>query len=243
MEQSGKVAPLPLEDLPGEEEVGPPPLEDDDGDDVMLVPKAAPQPKKRRRTPAPPLGGRGKGGGKAPLPLDDTDVQLEPPSPPPPPVVDPAPPPPPPPPPPVEVGPPPPEEDCDDVVLAAPEDPAPRPPPAPGRGDRWFDGNGYRVRWGPDYVTPKGVRFSANWMIKCGNPLHNRCFKKRHASEAHMSECGEIEPLAFLHAWAELELTLGEHHPTSNPAQHQTVAYANAHGDELRAVIARKPDK
>ena len=133
------------------------------------------------------------------------------------------------------------EEENDDVVAELPVEPAPRPPPAADRGDRWFDGNGYRVRYDPDYVAPSGVRFSANWQLKCTNPLHRKCFKKKHVNDGSTKDCGEVEPLAFLHAWAELDTPAGERHSLQNPDQDVVIAYAAVYGEELRAILDRRP--
>jgi len=244
--KDGKVPDLALE--PPSDNDDPDPIEDGSDDDV-LAPSAQPKepPKKRRRVDAPAVGsGRGKGVGKGPpLPLPPGPPPVLPP-------IDPVPVPPvivvapvpPEPPPPIVLPPPGPpvEEEVDDDVLPVPVE-QPRIRPVEYRGDRWTDGvGGYRVRFDPDYVTPGGIRFSANWQIKCLNPHHRRrCAKKVHVSAGSTSRCGDIEPLAFLHVWGEMPVDDNAESPHSRqpPPEDAVVAYAAAHGEELREVLAR----
>ena len=133
-------------------------------------------------------------------------------------------------------------EDGDDVVVEIPKGPGePRPPPAAARADFRFDGIGYRLRYDPDYVAPGGVEFSANWQIKCNNPLRKNCVKKRRVSARSTKDRGDIEPLAFLHSWAEMDAPPGTRHFLVNPNQDVVIAYTAAYGDELRDVLARRP--
>ena len=175
--KDGKGPDLPLEAPSSDEAAGP--LEDESDDDMVLAdraPKAAAR--KRRKIETPPVG-PGKGPvPKAPLPLPPPVVV--------PPVVGPVP-------PHVVIGPghpgtPPaspvgpgePEsstEPGDDMVIPVEEEepPAPR-TRAEHRPDKWVDGLGTKVRFDPDYVTPRGARFSANWQIRCVIAGHRRCF-------------------------------------------------------------------
>jgi len=242
--KDGPVLELPLE--PPSPEHLPDPIEDLHNDDILMPglddDGAA---NKRRKSCAFPGIGHGKAPGRPPLPPPPV-----PPLPLPPPVVAPpiiVPPPQPGTPPPQPgtpplVDPPPPLDD--DVVLGSDtEEAPPRAPPVGRRGDKWFNGPlGCRLRYDPDYVTPGGVRFSANWQIKCPNPLHKSCYKKKHVSAESTAECGENQPLAFLHLWAEMEPRPGEKHSLMNPETEEVVVYAAAYARELGEAFAMRPN-
>ena len=139
---------------------------------------------------------------------------------------------------------------ADDVIIAMPEDeveePVEPPPPivprAPRREDvGWTDGLlGYKVRYDPAYVTPKGVAFKANWKIRCGNPDHpTRCQKTRNVAVNHCQDCGAIEPAAYLHVWTGTPPLPGKNHTNTDPSQEDVVAFAAAHKDDLEALVRR----
>ena len=90
---------------------------------------------------------------------------------------------------------------------------------------KWLPGIGTEVRFDPDYMTPGGVQFSANWQIRCA--VHGKkCTKKKHQSEASTTMCGDIEPLAFLHAWIPVPPAAGKSHAWTDPTDEEAKAYA-----------------
>ena len=218
----------PAEVLPIEDDPGPPPLEGD-GDDVVVhvAPKEKAKPKKSsgdgfvRR-------GRGKGG------AGGGDPPAPPPLPPPPlpPTIGPGP-----------VAVPPvvgvPEED-DDVVVAAPQPPRP-PPRKPDDKLPWHDGlDGAKVRNMKPYAAPSaGGKVMYNWQLKC--PRHDNCVKKRHIVPSSTARYGEEEPLSYLHAWIPYDPPEGGSHASVNPRDADVVAYAEAHRDALKAIVAAVP--
>ena len=193
-----------------------------------------PVPPKRPRAKALGGHGRGRGRGVAPVP------PLPPPAPPPPPeplppicpgpggVDDPG-----------SRGP---EAEGDDVVVPAPvpevEEP-PRKRARPDRGINWTASAEDRlVRYDPDYVTPQGVAFAANYTLKCGLG-HARCFKVRGVNTHNCKTFGKVEPLAFLHAWAETEPAPGKTHRTTDPSDVAVAAKVEEIGEALEEVIER----
>ena len=96
---------------------------------------------------------------------------------------------------------------------------------------------GLSVRYDPDYVVPRtGVKFTANWQIKC--PQHVKCApKKKHVSKASTSTFGPIQPLAFLHAWALGPTQPGKTHTASEPSDADVAAMATDHREELEEVL------
>ena len=94
---------------------------------------------------------------------------------------------------------------------------------------------GAQVRYDP-YRTPAG-KYAPNWMLKC--PTHNACFKTRQQVDAHTASHGDIEPLAFLHAWITCVPAPGptDTHRSKKPTAEQTAAFAGAHGAELQELV------
>ena len=239
---SGAVVPA-LEAPESEEEAQPQPIEDGGADDGILIPFGkVPEPNpKKRRTATPPVGeggassSSGHPGANAKAKAEAGPPQhLEPPVPPtapplPPPML----------PPPIVI-----EPESEDGVLVPAL--AEEPPEPMRRGSNredvaWRDSiGGYRVRYDPDYVTPQGVAFKANWQIRCTCPGHPaRCGKQRSVTLEFTAACGPIECLAFLHVWATTEPAPNKNHRRTDPEQEEVVAYATAHKDELEEVYRR----
>ena len=120
----------------------------------------------------------------------------------------------------------------------APVAPVPR---VPLRHVGWVAGlPGYRVRFDPEYTTPKGVQFKANWQIKCVYPGCPRgCHKTRSVTDAFTAAAGDIEPLAYLHKWTETPADENKTHGRTDPRQEEVVAMAEARRDAFQAVYNR----
>ena len=236
--QAGRVPDLPLE--PPSPSDLPPPVEDGGSDEDVLLPSRPPlAASNRRKTDAPPVPHAKArpviADPPGPPPLPPPPLVLPPVVVPPGPVVDP---PDPVPVPPVDVDPPPVEDD-DDVLMPAVDDAEVPRPRGRKRPDRWHDGINCRVRYDPDYITPGGVRFSANWTLQCTRPGHHKCFKKKHVSAASTALCGDIQPLALLHVWQEVDPEPGKRHNSAEPTSEQVAGFAAEHGAELWDVYHR----
>ncbi|CAK0911592.1 unnamed protein product [Prorocentrum cordatum] len=97
--------------------------------------------------------------------------------------------------------------------------------------------DGVEVRY-DDYVGPDpAASWSPNWMLKC--PRHPRCFKKRHVTERSTAKHGDIEPLAYLHAWISVEPEEGKTHPQKNPPAADVDNFASLRGAEIAEVVRR----
>ena len=96
---------------------------------------------------------------------------------------------------------------------------------------------GLRVRYFGDYVTKMG-KHEPHWVLYC-NRCPKGCHKRRGIVPAHERMYGEIEPLAFLHAWADMEWpskpTIPTH-PRDNPKPADVTRMAELHRDALLAV-------
>jgi len=244
LEAKSKVPLLALEDEAGSDTPEPEPIMDPDNDDVMapLGPPEAPKPK-RKHLPAPPRPGHGGSSGSGdPLPPHPPSPPRPPPLPPPPPS-----------PPPVDPPVPPPigwddvmvdpEEELDDVMVPDddPQPPVKKPRASYKEDAPWLDGIlGCKVRWYPDYVVPATGKLAPNWQIRCCNPAHGRCIKKRHVNADATRKAGDIEPLAFLHTWAlETDPADGKSHANSPPLDAKVQEFARAHGEELWELYRR----
>ena len=79
-----------------------------------------------------------------------------------------------------------------------------------------------------------------NWILKC--PRHGaKCLKKRHVNVANTRHRGDIEPVAYLHAWVPHDPEHGKTHSNRccNPSQEEANAYADARSAELRGIVDR----
>ena len=254
-ERAGKpLAPLADGEL---EDPAAPVLDGDstDSDIAIGVLPDAPKPKRRKITGVPRVGGASGSGGGEPPPLDAEPPVIivdPPPLPPPAPVSDsdsdv-----------PIDLPGPPPRPDeggggCggeggdgarDDsdvevdvggvIVVAAPRRVRPDKP-------QWQDSiMGFKVRFDPAYVVPRtGVRFSPNWQIRCTNPEHGACVKKRGETPSSTSTYGPVEPLCYLHAWLDVPPAPGKTHSNTNPPMESVHRFAAAHGGALEDVLRR----
>ena len=67
-----------------------------------------------------------------------------------------------------------------------------------------------------------------NWQFKCA-----RC-PDRHGCEKHKKfVVGDLKPLAFLHAWHDVEPRAGKTHRNSDPTPEAVATYLAAHGGPL----------
>ena len=53
-----------------------------------------------------------------------------------------------------------------------------------------------------DYVDPKSGRLLSTWMLKCAR--HDGCMRKRGTGARNVAQYGEMECIAFLHAWNDM---------------------------------------
>lgn len=94
-----------------------------------------------------------------------------------------------------------------------------------------------RVRYSGAYVTKQG-KLEPHWVGYC-NRCPKGCHKRRGIVPAHERVHGEIEPLAFLHAWHDMEWPSKPtvpSHPRDNPTPADVTRMAELHRDELLAV-------
>ena len=236
-----------IEDAPGEV---PPPVPIGDDDDDVVIPLMPPKQKEiRRKVLAPPHGGSAGGGGSGggdgggasssgggvpvrppplpppeslpvgepltppdcvPVPPVDDDVVIA-----------------------VEVDPPVPDDD--DVVIREPGARKRKREDAPD----WVDSlDGCRARFDPAYVVAStGQRSTANWQLMCR--LHGpKCIKKKHVSPKDAERFGDVDPLCFLHAWAETPPDPGKTHVQTNPKDDAVVRWGTARQAELPPIVA-----
>ena len=91
------------------------------------------------------------------------------------------------------------------------------------------------------YSTPAGLD-GTNWILLC--PVHgDPCRKTRKVCEAHSRRHGEIEPLAYVHAWIPCAVPADAPpkatHQGQFPTQEMVDAFAMAHRAELEVVVAQ----
>jgi len=133
------------------------------------------------------------------------------------------------------VAPPPPVDDEDEDDHVAPPSSGPVAPPKKKKEDRpWQPGlDGCEVIYDP-YTTPLG-KPAFNYLLKC--PHHTGCMKSRGDVPAHCRHYGDVEPLAFLHAWSHIPWPTDggkQTHRLENPAAREVAEYAKAHLQELQ---------
>ena len=122
--------------------------------------------------------------------------------------------------------------------------PVPEVVPRQGRRARvpdWHESlDGVLVKYEGEYEAP-GARAGSfvNWCLRCPLPGHHNCMKKRHVSILSTAQHGDVEPLAYLHAWIPCAPGPGRSHATARPSQAQVDAVVAERGDELRAIVAR----
>jgi hypothetical protein len=238
------LGPLPLDDeASGDDDVPPPPLvPPDDEDAVMCGPTEEDRkPKPARKTTPPALGpptaaapgssgASGSGGagggpgasGVAPpivLEAEEDAVVLGPPAPPTPGSV--------------------PKEDDgnsdDDVALGRAEDSDGDPEPAKPKIVKrdYIEGpTGCRLFF-KQYLAPGAAHPVPNWYMKCNH--HGSCGKRKGTNAKATATHGDIEPIAFLHAWHEL--------PWPRPGGKPTHALENPSADAVDAMVAMYADE
>jgi hypothetical protein len=141
--------------------------------------------------------------------------------------------------------PPPPPADSDDDFAPAP----PPPPPAkvaplflggpPKRAKRYPKKEGWAIGGGQvffdkEYVAPVlGARAYSNWRFVC--PHHPDCQRTLGFGVANTRNHGNLEPLAFLHAWRDVPPGPRGHRKT-HPEQEAVTAFYHDHLAELQAL-------
>ena len=55
----------------------------------------------------------------------------------------------------------------------------------------------------------------------------------------HMARFGEVEPVAWLHAWGRMPCTPDTRHSRGSPTDEAVAAFMAEHGDAVRDVFAR----
>ena len=209
-------------------------------DEVFVAPIGAPEPKAKSRSSGPGIRGRGRGRGSGPA---DTGGRGGGGTAPPVPVEGPEPPPAPGPRPPPGRGEggggapdPLPVDDGEEDMFVPPliDDPPRR---AREPGDFVDAVNGCKMNW-KSYVTPAG-RPAPNFKIKC--PYHYQCYKSRGSTDQFCSTYGAIEPIAYLHAWAEIPWPttpkMGTHRQEA-PSDDEVLAMLEAHRHEFEELLS-----
>ena len=84
---------------------------------------------------------------------------------------------------------------------------------------------------------PTGAPYP-NFQISCPREDHAHvdCMRTRGDIPKHRLMCGDVEVLAFLHVWTQVEVKPGKNHPMTFPKPKDVAAYAEAHRDELLAL-------
>jgi len=152
------------------------------------------------------------------------------------------------PPPPIPLPPPPVEVFIDPGNDAALVLPMPDDPPAPPRRARepanWTHGmDECKVTFNPGYRAPGATRAYANYQITCAGANANcpaKCHKTR--GEQFSSRHGDIEPLAYLHAWRYTPWPRDggrKSHALQDPDEAAVDAMVRDHGVELREIYNR----
>ena len=98
----------------------------------------------------------------------------------------------------------------------------------------WIPGlDGSEVSY-QDYYFPDGRRMPS-FKIRCLTHVGQDCERGHGDYDKFKTQCGDIEPLAFLHCWLKLDCPRSKH-PRSNPRDRDVAAYAEQHRDELEAL-------
>jgi len=89
------------------------------------------------------------------------------------------------------------------------------------------------------YTHPVLLTTYTNWILKC--PRHHRCYKKRLILPNHTKTYGDLEPVAYLHAWIDMDpMKEGQSHSRGcNPKLDLVSAYMAGHRDEVQEVVDR----
>ena len=130
-------------------------------------------------------------------------------------------------------GSPPVDDDDEDIVVA------PRPTATAARVRRpdkpeWRPAIGLGMCRFDPYTTPSGKQ-APNYQFLCPHcPKINRCIKTKGVSEENSKRHGEMEALAFLHAWRDTPIVnAAKTHRWHDPPDEEVDAFVEAHRDEL----------
>jgi len=102
-----------------------------------------------------------------------------------------------------------------------------------------IQGTGTEVLYMPDYVDPKG-KPAPNLKLRCDK--HDACEKRRGNTEGHTKHYGNIELIAFLWAWYEVDWPTAPRmmtHAQEFPPQSAVDAIMANHRQELEEIAAR----
>ena len=203
-----------------------PPALDDDSDGV-LAPRRGPSPKRRRPDPSGRRpkreGGHGGGGGGPAPPTPPVPLPLPGPAPGP--------------------GPPAIEDDGDGVMGGAQEPAAPsrrrRPPRRDDAADFFAGFQDTLVKYEDNYTPPGKTERYVNWTMKC--KYHDDCYRTRGVTPFNTRHFGELEALAFLHAWTETPFDAGtskyKSHRLQPPTPASVETFFHEHEEALRNVL------
>jgi len=88
------------------------------------------------------------------------------------------------------------------------------------------------------YFDKKRQATYANWILRC--PRHgSSCLKKKIINAKSTARFGDIEPVAYVHAWIALEALPGHTHSFTNPTNVAVEEYVAAHRAELEEIVAK----
>ena len=122
-----------------------------------------------------------------------------------------------------------------DGILGAPLEAAPVVPAGPAAAKHkrvWVEGlNGAQVSF-DNYVKPTG-EFYCNFMIEC-----RRCGHKCTKTKGRVRDKADDLPLAFLHAWLDVEPLAGKSHAQTNPPKADVQRFQEANAAALTALVA-----
>ena len=101
--------------------------------------------------------------------------------------------------------------------------------------------DGLKIRYHV-YPNPTG-KLEPHWILYCNNPDHGgACEKRKGATPRNEAVFGEIEPVAYLHAWHAIEWPTDPKkatHAQENPTKAQVREIAERRGAELAEVCRR----
>jgi len=100
-------------------------------------------------------------------------------------------------------------------------------------GRDWKDGLlGAKISYKEYEKNTPGKKPYCNYIIRC-TTCEGTCTKTKGRSTRFTKNHGEVEPLAFLHAWLSTTPAPGETHSVTDPTDDEVDAFVNAHHDEL----------
>ena len=98
--------------------------------------------------------------------------------------------------------------------------------PGVGGGSVYFEG----------YREGEAGRLYPNWILVCNK--HEGCQKTRGVGYFSTKRYGELEPLAFLHAWRDMDVLPGKTHRQCTPSVADIDAQMESHMEAFAAINA-----